>query len=192
MEHTNDSNDYELARSPSGYMTAMRIAEANHVSWNTIYKYSVYARTINEIGRKAPDIASLILSGRYKISQKNLTELSKMTAEQIETVATRLEQDRKRQVQNKSFRKEISVISQRENKLSNGKVATIKDMPSFDPDSELTALALTIPSWAGSIERAIQKTDFSIASLNAKAKLVLPLQQLHRKISDLLSILKED
>ncbi|MBR3439675.1 MAG: hypothetical protein IKH13_09270 [Clostridia bacterium] len=183
--------DPEIQRSPTGYVTAMRIAEENHVSWNTIYKYSVYARTIEEIGKKAPDIVPFILSGRYKISQKNLIDLSKMSPEQIDKIVVRLEKDGEKYVQYKKARKEISSFSDKKPINSSASTASVKDMPSFDPDAEIISLALTIPSWSGSIDRVVNKTDFTIVTSAAKNKLIISLQQLNKKLSDLLRTLKE-
>ena len=183
--------DSEIQRSPTGYVTAMRIAEENHVSWNTIYKYSVYARTVEEIGKKAPDIVPFILSGRYKISQKNLIDLSKMSPEQIDKIVVRLEKDGEKYVQYKKARKEISSFSDKKPINSSASTTSVKDMPSFDPDAEITSLALTIPSWSSSIDRVVNKTDFSIVTPAAKNKLTISLRQLNQIISDLLRTLKE-
>ena len=46
--------------------TAERIAQDNHISHGTVEKYSVYTRAIEEIQRKAPQMASKILSGRLQ------------------------------------------------------------------------------------------------------------------------------
>ena len=59
--------------------------------------------------------------------------------------------------------------------------ASVKDMPVFDPDAEVTGLTLTIPSWSGSIDRTISGTDLSIVSAEAKARLASALLGLQKK-----------
>ena len=69
---------------------------------------------------------------------------------------------------------------------------TVKDMPQFDPDAEITGLTLTIPSWGSSIERIRTKTDLSIVSAAARARLTDALKDLLKKIDDMLDAIKED
>lgn len=63
---------------------------------------------------------------------------------------------------------------------------SVKDMPTFDPDAEVTGLTLTIPSWSGSIDRIIGGTDLSNVSAEAKARLTSALLGLKGKISEML------
>lgn len=67
----------------------------------------------------------------------------------------------------------------------------IKSMPQFDPDSEVTGLALTIPSWANSIERTRNNTDLSIVSSEAKNNLEKALSDLLEVISEIMLAIKE-
>lgn len=55
---------------------------------------------------------------------------------------------------------------------------TIKDMPVYDPDGEVCSLALTIPSWIGSINRTQSVSDFTKVSESAGAKLIYELDRL--------------
>ena len=55
---------------------------------------------------------------------------------------------------------------------------TIKDMPIYDPDGEVCSLALTIPSWIGSIIRTQSVSDFKKVSESAGAKLIYELDRL--------------
>ena len=67
----------------------------------------------------------------------------------------------------------------------------VKDMPEFDPDAEVTGLTLTIPSWAGSIER-IARTNLGIVSETARIKLQSALTELQDCIGSMLSRIEED
>ena len=65
-------------------------------------------------------------------------------------------------------------------------------MPAFDPDAEITALTLTIPSWASSIKRTQTNADFDRVSNYAKDKLTETLIDLQNTISKMLSAIKEE
>jgi len=69
---------------------------------------------------------------------------------------------------------------------------SVKTMPAFDPDAEVTGLTLTIPSWGSLIERTRTKTNITIVSKQAKQKLSRALSDLQNKITEMLSAIKED
>ena len=69
------------------HRTAERIAEENHISQGTVQKYAEYTRALEEVGRKLPELVPKILSGRYKISHKNLVELAGLNPEELRKMA---------------------------------------------------------------------------------------------------------
>ena len=64
-------------------------------------------------------------------------------------------------------------------------------MPAYDPDAEITGLTLTIPSWASSIDRTMQKADLTGVSDKAKNKLAEALHDLQDTIANMLTAIKE-
>ena len=68
----------------------------------------------------------------------------------------------------------------------------IKTMPEFDPDAEVAGLTLTIPSWTSSIELTKSKADLNIISSSAKNRLEEALEELQRKVQDILTAIKGD
>jgi len=176
---------------PSRHVTAQRIADENHISFNTVQKYAAYSRALEIIGEKVPEMQARILSGRFKISHKNILELAALTPEQIRKVGAQLEKTQKPFTQYKSSRGEIqSSITSNELELKSG--PSVKDMPAFDPDAEVTGLTLTIPSWASSISRTHKKTDLGIVSERAKQGLVDALLHLMAEVQEMLNAIKED
>lgn len=171
------------------HVTAVRIAEENNVSFGTVQKYAIYSRATTAIQKKCPAFASLILSGRCKISHNNVVEISKLPSAEIEELRQRLE---KRNQAFLPFSEARLVIDNFENAISNPDQPSVKDMPTFDPDATLTELTLTMPSWLGSIKRAKEHTDFSIVSEAAKSKLSTLLHQFGDAIADMISIIQED
>ena len=171
--------------------TAGRIAKDNHISRATVEKYAIYTRAMNEIEKKYPAIVPKILSGRFKISHANLVELSRMSAKEIGEFSRRLEKSQLPFVQYQITRKEMPEFV--EPSCEEAKPApSVKDMPAFDPDSEITGLTLTIPSWISSINRVKTKTDLSIISAAARSRLVGALLELRSQISEMLSSIEEE
>lgn len=176
---------------PSGHRTAQRIAVENNVSYNTVQKYAIYTRALELLGKKAPDLVPKILSGRYKISHSNVVELSRLTPEQIARVSKRIEEMQQPFIQYKKTRSELQGVCV-SSPAESPPPPSIKTMPAFDPDAELTGLTLTIPSWGSLIDRTRIKSNLSIVSRQAKLKLSEALYDLQNKIADILSAIKED
>ena len=194
-KHENvDNNElpYETYRktrekNPSNYAIGRRIAQENHIVWGTVYKYTNYAIAMDEISKIAPVFFNRILSGRYKISFDNIVSISKLEQDNVKQIAVNLEQERKESIRYR--RPQHNVESQITGVSRTGQ--SVKDMPTFDPDGELTSLSLTIPSWVRSMERALEKTDFSSVTDSARRKLSEALTALKQTINKLLSELEE-
>ena len=175
----------------SGHLTAQKIADENHISQGTVQKYAMYTRALEEIGKTCPSLVPKILSGRYKISHKNLLELSRMSPEEMKKVVRKIEVTQQPFVKYNTTRQEVQrSVGQFGRVLNTG--PSVKDMPAFDPDAEITGLTLTIPSWASSIDRTRSKADLSIVSDRARDRLAEALTELQGKVSDMLIALKEE
>ena len=174
----------------SRHQTAQKIADEHQISNGSVQKYAMYTRALEEIGKSAPTLVPKILSGRYKISHKNIIDLSKMPPSDIKKVARKIEVSQRPYVQYQESRQEIQNPANRFGRTAS-KVPSVKDMPAFDPDAEITGLTLTIPSWASSIERTRQKADLTGVSDNARNKLAEALLSLQETISDMLAAIKE-
>lgn len=185
---------FEINRDRSqtlGYITAQKIAHENNVSIGSVRKYAMYTRALEVIGKADPAVVPKILSGRYKISHQNVIDLSRMPPDEIRKVGRKIERSQQTFVQYKRTRKEIHDGSAEiEPMIPSG--PTVKDMPQFDPDAEITGLTLTIPSWGSSIDRIRTKTDLSIVSTAARSKLTDALNDLLKKIDDMLEAIKEE
>ena len=179
----------EWSEAPSGHKTAQRIAEENHISWNTVQKYAIYTRALEAIGQKVPDLVPKILSGRYKISHKNIVELSMLTPAQIQKVVARIESDEQPFVRYKRTRQEIQEST---GEPASPAAPSIKDMPQFDPDAEVNSLALTVPSWSSLIEKTRAKANLNNVTEKAKGQLSEALFDLLDHIDQMLDAMKED
>ena len=175
----------------NGHITAQRIANENHVSVGSVQKYAMYTRALEVIGKADPSLVPRILSGRYKISHQNVIDLSRMTPEEIRKVGRKLELNQQVFIQYKKTRTEIQQASKLDEPILQPG-PSVKDMPAFDPDAEITGLTLTIPSWGSSIKRIRTKTDLSIVSTNARSKLKNALNELTQQIDNMLEAIKEE
>lgn len=172
--------------------TAKRIADTNHISYGTVEKYSIYTRALDEIGKKAPNLVARILSGQYKISHKSVVELSKLSAEEIQRISRKLEGSQVPYARYMTTRKEISETSNSSPRVfPPGSGPSVKDMPAYDPDAEITGLTLTVPSWASSISRVRNGSGIHNASEHARNLLLAELVKLIQTINDMLDAIKE-
>ena len=171
---------------------ARKIGTEFHLAWNTVLKYRTYAAAINAIRQKVPDVAPSILSGQYKVSHDYIEVLSSLTPSQIETFISRTQNMQMPFVRYKNSREEIQEFIDTVNSAPSTFPPSVKDMPEFDPDAEITAITLTIPTWVRSIDRIQASCDLRSASLQAKQKLIHALQALQQSMNTILDALKED
>ena len=193
-------NQYSLPVSPrpdkqdspdtSRHRTADRIADENCISAGTVEKYAVFSRAVDKIADAEPALGSKILSGQDKVSHKNIVALSKLEPAEMRKVDRKIR--RMQQQPFVQFKKTRTAINRTLEQPLSGASQSIKDMPVFDPDADITGLTLTIPSWTGSIHRIQTKTDLSIISSAARSALVRELHVLVDKACEMLQILEEE
>lgn len=172
--------------------TCERIADENHISHATVQKYAIYSKALDEIGQHEPKLRSKILSGAYKISHKNVVELSKRTPEEIRRVNRRIDRNPEPFIQYKRTRNAIGTGRREAIQSEETQKPSVKDMPAFDPDAEISSLALTIPSWSSSIERTRNAANLTIISPKARSRLIDALNDLQCTVDEMLSAIKED
>lgn len=68
----------------------------------------------------------------------------------------------------------------------------LKKKPVYDPDAEISSLALTMPSWSSSIIRVTESTDFKRISKDAKNKLLVELHNLYQAVTPLIDKIGKD
>ena len=175
------SNDYR-------HRTADKLGKEYHVSHGTIKNYGSFSRVVDRIGERAPALATQILAGKVKISQKGLTELVEMNDSEMDAVTSNIS-ERGEYVPYNNTRREIHELTK---KTETQVAPSVKDMPAYDPDAEAVGLTLTIPTWASSIERIYGIMDKTKLSKKARKKLIEALQMLKMKINEMLSELGEN
>jgi len=170
--------------------TAQRIAAEYHVSHGTVEKYGYFTRALDIIGEKEPSLVPWILSGRFKVSHRNVIVLSQLDKSELRRLAKKMEaaNAKKAYLPYSAGRKQISEV---EKPPEIHLQPEIKNMPAFDPDAEITGLTLTIPSWSNSIERTMNNADLTIITPTARKNLEEALSGLQNTILDILRAIKE-
>jgi len=171
--------------------TARRLGEEYHLSHSTIEKYGTYTRAIDTLAEKDRELVPRILSGQTKISYENVIELSKLPAQELRRMSKQLIRNDRDFVGYASTRRDIE-HRHRKSKTTPMSTAdvSVKDMPAFDPDAEISSLTLTIPSWINSINRTSATTDLALVTDRAKSKLVCMLESLEKSADTLRSRIK--
>ena len=171
--------------------TAQRIAEDNNVSAATVQKYAIFTRALEEIGKKEPKLFSKILSGKYKIAHKHILEMAKLNSQDLRRINRKIDRNPGEFMHYKATR---PVVQGNKSVCFDGEIPmrhSVKDMPAYDPDAEISSLTLTIPSWKSSIERAKNTADLTVVSHRAKGDLTQALRELRKTIADMLSEMED-
>lgn len=172
--------------SPSRHKTAQKIGNEINLCAGTVKKYAEYTRALSEIGKKEPDLVPILLSGKYKVSHRKTLELAKKNKEDLHEIHRRMNRN---QSFFPTYSKNRPLI--RNNTTDENVGPTVKNMPTFDPDAEVTELTLTMPSWIGSIKRTQTNANFTIVSDKARDKLVSTITNLIETAEGLLALIKE-
>lgn len=188
---TQNSDGKEPKVEASRHATAKRIGTEHHMSWGTVRKYSIYAKAIDSIRKKDPAACETILSGRCKISHDLTVELAAASPDRIKEIMDSLDLDRRQYAQYKNARLEIGQGLENGAAAAKQAPASVKDMPPFDPDAELNALALTIPSWVANMDRIIKNADMTIVTEQAGSRLARALESLASKAVELIRKIQE-
>ena len=183
-------SDDEFDDAACRHWTAQRIAEENNVSAGTVQKYAIFTRALEKIGKKEPKLVPKILSGQYKIAHKHVIEMAELSEDDLKRINRKIDRNPADFMHYKATRQ----ITPGKSETSNSETPvgpSVKDMPKFDPDAEISSLTLTIPSWQSSIERAKSTSDLNIVSMRAKGNLMKALNELRNTITDLLSEMED-
>ncbi len=179
---------------------ASTIGKRLYLASGTVLKYGIYASAIDTIFESDPDFARQILSGHLLVSHDNIIELSRIPPDEIRSVAKNA---RECKIEHLTFadirdgikakyqqnKAPVSRKERRELKLSES--AQIRQMPVYDPDSDVNSLCMTIGSWISSIQRVNNSVDFNRITTKARLQLVKELSFLERTINTIQEALVE-
>lgn len=187
-------------RTNAKYRIAYKIGEQIDLSGGTVLKYNVYALAMNTIFDMSTEFALRILTGKTRVSHENVIELSRLAPEELKNVARSALEENTAHLTFSDIRHEVkysytqskSPVSRRERKEQTEKnKAGIRQMPAYDPDSDVNSLCMTINSWVSSIERVNRNTNFPTISNRAMLELMKQLTILESTINTIQKSLVE-
>ena len=175
---------------------AKELAPEVNLAAVTILKYDFLAQNVDAIRTRCPELAMKILSDSLFISHENVRELSRLPKEDLTFLNRIIDQDGLTRLVYSDIVHELRWRTTRRSggpgrKAKNEPLPAIRDMPKYDPDSEISSLALTIPSWVSSISRTDEKTDFESTTFRARQLLLDQLNLLDKSICKIKNSLKE-
>jgi len=166
------------------------------MSHTTIEKYGRYAQAVDRIAAVEPRVIPHILSGAVHIGQDNMIDMGKLTDRQIKAVTESIPYNSEYHLNRNDIiralqRDRKSYLNQAPVDIPEVRLQSVKDMPEYDPDAEISSLILTIPSWSSSIERVRTTARMENVSSTAKEGLRRELQSLMRQIDEMFSSIQE-
>lgn len=171
----------------SNSKTAYRLGDEYHISHTTVNKYGCYARALDKLTNKTGNIVPKILSGQVKISHDHVLELSTLSEPEASLVCEQLGSSSNGDISYSEVRERLRG-KQGHKSVPKG---LVKSMPAYDPNSEISSLALTIPSWISSIKRTEERANLMGATQPAKDKLKNQLTELCEAAMDMLQAIEE-
>lgn len=179
---------------------ARYVGEQFEISPGTVLKYESYARCLNSIREKEPDLVGRILSGQLKISHENIVELERLPSHEIQALNKVVTENRMAKIGYSEIRHELlwkytnpyEPTRKKKKAKEPEAIAEIKKMPAYDPDSSLSSIIFTAPSWVSVLDRARTQTIFKEASTEAKDKTLKQLAILKTSVCELEDAIKED
>jgi len=174
VKHAGNNGYTDVTERKAHYsVTASRLEKEYNICARTITEYGYYAKAIDILKEHEFDLVKKVLSGEIKVTQTNITRISKEKYD----IKNRL-----RRLIDKEY---IPPKPEWEEHRP-----SIKDMPAYDPDAELSSLIYTIPTWVQWINRTIN-ADLEHCSNAAKDKLRKELHDLKYSIESLILIMEE-
>lgn len=189
------NNDENTSSKPVfKYKIAEQIGCDYSICHNTVLKYMIYMNAIDNIFLKDKIVAERILSGNLKVSHETIIEMSRLPKEDLYSIRDFLHNEKNTRICFPQIRNELQwkKIFIAQEKSSQKQDFPIKKIPQYDPDSEISSLALTIPSWIGSISRTHTRTNFNLVTENGRINLQNQLESLRLTVNDILQDIKEE
>jgi hypothetical protein len=189
-QHTGEKVSPEMLGEPQTERphnpTAERLGKEYHISHSTVEKYGRFSRSLDALANKDPSLVPKILSGKVKISHENAAVLAGYPSSEVRRISSQLSDWDVSYIGYSKTRQEVQngIRVPKQEVVKTISSGSVKNMPKYDPDAELSSLTLTIPSWISTIERTWHIADRDNASAEAKEQLIEQLQQL-KKTADL-------
>ena len=198
--HYSVSKSFDPGKAESKKMVSDEIGKQQSISAGTVLKYNCFSDAVNAIFDTSEEFGMRILTGVTRVSIENTIEISKFSPEEIRSLADTIIKDNvdyislpyiRNEVKWSHVKKTTELLTRREKQERKMNNARIRQMPEYDPDSEVNSLCMTIDSWVSSIERVKKSENFSKITQKAGLKLMNKLTVLQHTISNVQESLVE-
>lgn len=182
------------------YCIASEVAVKQYLAGGTVMKYGYFAEAIDMVFDQNREFARSILLGEVRISHENMIELSRLKPDELRAIAKSVGEDKLDRISLSYIRNEVkwSHIQQRapssRREKREAKITekpAIRQMPEYDPDSEVNSLCMTIDSWISSIQRVDNPDNLSKITTKASLRLMKKLSFLEHTITNIQDSLVE-
>lgn len=182
------------------YRVAYRIGKTTHLASGTVLKYYSYSTALDSIFDITPDFAKNILLGKIKVSHENVIELSRLSLENIQKISQAAlsggvvhitYNDIQNGIATGIIQPKVPPVRRDRTENKDRGPAGIRQMPVYDPDSEVNSLCMTITSWVSTIERVNRSVNYATITERAKLGLMKDLTILEQTIYSMQKCLVE-
>ena len=184
-------SDPNSEKANAKYRVAYRIGESVHLVSGTVLKYNVYSSSLDTLFDISPELAENILMGKIKVSHENVIELMRLSPKDIQKLshAALTEgtfhltyHDIRHGITSGFIQPRIPPAKRERADIKDREPAGIRQMPAYDPDSEVNSLCMTITSWVSSVERVNRSVNYAAVTGRAKLELMKHLTILEHTI----------
>lgn len=192
--------DLEAAKQLPNYKeVANKIAVEAGIKIPSVLKYARECKYMDKIYDMSPIVAKLILQERILVSYETMGDISQLTSFEMNRAERYLQTLPYGYVDIDKLYENVGIkrLSEQQPRKNSGKKKErqrikpqIKITPKYDPDAEVSSLALTIPSWVSSINRTRDNADFDAITDSAREKLRNALAKMLDSIALLLNELE--
>lgn len=171
---------------------ADELAEYRGVVRQTIYTYGDYACFMDELDKDETLFVDLALQGQVRFGREIKKRLKKMDQKERHHYILQV---------TKKFRNDSDTIRSRRKKTDAEKAAdaareaaiplslNVKEMPEYDPDTEVKGLIYTLPMWGNALDRMMQRTKMEMVTVEIKGYLEKGLRALIDQIDKILEVI---
>lgn len=169
----------------------------------SVTRYCTFADAITNIYLKDEAMALLILMDKCRISHDNVIEISRLKTDEVHAVYKALmkKDDEVPKVTLSFIRSEVKQryvtkvkrpMEYEQDRINKEKPPAIRQMPAYDPDSEVNSLCMTIGYWITSMQRVNNKENLRRITTKARIQLMKELSFLESTIGNLQETLVEE
>ena len=157
----------------------------------TLRRFVRYSIAIDYLQAVEPSIAAEVICGKLRISVENLICLANRPCAEIPNIVERIKSGDEKlyEIFPEAAARYGMLSSERKEKYNIG--ITVKDIPKYDPDTQVMGLAYTIPSWVNAINRVMVSDNLNVVSKIALKKLLRELSILNETVEIMMKHLSE-